>query len=149
MKKYNLLILSVLLLFACGKYEEGPNFSLRTKKARLTQEWTVSATYQNGTLVPNGTNTLTFEFNKDASFLFKATSLIDGQVQTTNRGDWEFIDKKEVLRLNFYPANSASATQVVNIEEWEILKLTINEFIVTYIDKSSGDKIRIEFLKFG
>jgi hypothetical protein len=149
MKKYNLLILSVLLLFACGKYEEGPNFSLRTKKARLTQEWTVSATYQNGTLVPNGTNTLTFEFNKDASFLFKATSLIDGQVQTTNRGDWEFIDKKEVLRLNFYPANSASATQVVNIEEWEILKLTINEFTVTYIDKSSGDKIRIEFLKFG
>lgn len=149
MKKYNLLILSVLLLFACGKYEEGPNFSLRTKKARLTQEWTVSATYQNGTLVPNGTNTLTFEFNKDASFLFKATSLIDGQVQTTNRGDWEFIDKKEVLRLNFYPANSASATQVVNIEEWEILKLTINEFTVTYIDKSSGDKIRIELLKFG
>lgn len=33
------LLLPALLLFSCGKYEEGPNFSLRTKKSRLVGEW--------------------------------------------------------------------------------------------------------------
>ena len=43
MKKifYALTILVGLQLASCGKYEEGPGFSLRSKTARLAGEWTI------------------------------------------------------------------------------------------------------------
>jgi hypothetical protein len=43
MKKiiYALSILTGLQFASCGKYEEGPAFSLRTKTARLAGEWTI------------------------------------------------------------------------------------------------------------
>lgn len=42
MKKLNVILLAIIsfsLFFSCGKYEEGPSFTLRTKTARLTGEW--------------------------------------------------------------------------------------------------------------
>lgn len=35
------LMLAVVLLSACNKYEDGPKFSLMTKKARLCGEWVI------------------------------------------------------------------------------------------------------------
>lgn len=46
MKRTRLLLaiafaISVVFI-SCGKYEEGPSISLRTKKARLTGVWEIS-----------------------------------------------------------------------------------------------------------
>ena len=42
MKKLSILFaaFSVLFLVSCGKYEDGPGFSLRSKEARLAGTWT-------------------------------------------------------------------------------------------------------------
>lgn len=39
-----IFIFLVISLTSCGKYEDGPDFSLRTKKQRLTGTWIVVET---------------------------------------------------------------------------------------------------------
>jgi len=42
--KFFVLVASILLVFSgCKKYEDGPVFSLLTKKARLTGEWSLDS----------------------------------------------------------------------------------------------------------
>lgn len=55
-----LLVLSVLLLFGCKKYEEGPSISFRTKKARLTNAWNIERK-----VFPNGTEEVLSEEDKN------------------------------------------------------------------------------------
>lgn len=48
MIKKVLLFGVIALAFACGKYEEGPKFSLESKKSRLVGEWKVTSITKNG-----------------------------------------------------------------------------------------------------
>jgi hypothetical protein len=49
LKNITLFVAAAAIMTACSKYEEGPKFSLRTKKARITNEWVVEeVTYTQG-----------------------------------------------------------------------------------------------------
>jgi hypothetical protein len=53
-------IVGSVVMTSCSKYEEGPSLSLRSKKARLAGEWSVSNVTLNGTdvtslFLPSGT----------------------------------------------------------------------------------------------
>ena len=37
--KYTLLSILILSIYSCGKYEEGPGFTLLSKNARMCQKW--------------------------------------------------------------------------------------------------------------
>lgn len=142
-----LILLFSVLLSSCGKYEEGPNISLRTKRARLSGTWKMNAEYVNGALISNNDKLFTIEFDKDNSFLLTEKSIQSGQTIMTNRGNYEFIKKKEFLRMNFYPVNSNTANLVVYYQEWEILKLYNDEFVINYSPSNSNNIVRTEFRK--
>jgi hypothetical protein len=142
-----LILLFSVLLSSCGKYEEGPNISLRTKRARLSGTWKMNAEYVNGALISNNDKLFSIEFDKDNSFLLTEKSIQSGQTIMTNRGNYEFIKNKEFLRMNFYPVNSNTANLVVYYQEWEILKLYNDEFVINYSPSNSNDIVRAEFRK--
>jgi len=52
MKKLSGILLFALILAlvlpSCGKYEEGPSISLRSKTSRIVNEWVVEKYYENG-----------------------------------------------------------------------------------------------------
>ncbi|MBL4706273.1 MAG: hypothetical protein JKY54_17225 [Flavobacteriales bacterium] len=116
MKKYklNLLLaasLVVVLNFSsCGKYEDGPSFTLRSKNARLTGEWEV---------VKIGTQNITgyeviWEFSKDGDW----DQTVDyGSYSYTYAGDWEWKSSKEEIEI----------TQGGSSSRFEILRLTNKE----------------------
>lgn len=80
-------------LNSCGKYDDGPNFSLRTKKARLVGEWEVE---QIGTQVIGQGYSLEMEFEKDGDLKFTYSY---GTYSYTYAGEWEFSSDKEDLEL--------------------------------------------------
>ncbi len=93
MKKINLLfvafIATALIMVSCGKYEEGPSISLRSKTARITGTWKDVAvndsTYTDGSLAI---------VEKDGKLTLKWES----QGTTTEmEGTWAFTDDKEGL----------------------------------------------------
>lgn len=102
MKRLLLFLLSILILYSCNKYEEGPAFSLLSKKARLANTWMVDRYYGNGV-------DRTFEyraiFTSERLTIFKSGTwqYTDKStwtwVDTYNHGFWSLEDDKETLQL--------------------------------------------------
>lgn len=86
-------VLSVFLLVgftSCKKYEEGPSFSLRSKKARVANSWIVDEyVYTDGEIF-KANNSPIYEFEKDGDLRI---SYPYGE----DRGSWEFRNSKESI----------------------------------------------------
>jgi hypothetical protein len=121
MKKFSFILFAVasmaLATFSsCGKYEDGPGFSLSSKKARVANTWVIEKCIVNGQdvtttfLVLLGDHSLVFK--KDGAYEF----LVDGDRET---GTWSFDSKKENLEL----MENGSTTKFLQ----KITRLTSNE----------------------
>jgi hypothetical protein len=106
----------VIFNFTSCKYEDGPNISLRSKKARLTGEWEVKFIDGAGM---TGNDMVTLEFDKDGDLEFNQTYSYYGSSYTySQKGEWEWEDGKQSLEI----------TLDGNKQEWEITRLTNKEF---------------------
>lgn len=103
----------LFLATACEKYEEGPSLSLRSKKARVANEWkiTYAYDYKDNVDVTSDYTGETWEFSKDGQFSEKE----NGEVDKT--GTWDFLNDKEEVAINF-PADT---------KKYKILRLKENE----------------------
>ena len=85
----------VLNFQSCGKYEDGPGFSLRSKTARLTGEWEVVRI--GTTSLTNSGYSLEFEFEKSGDFSQTISDPSYGSY--SDAGKWEFASSKENLEI--------------------------------------------------
>jgi len=100
MKKLIILLIIGLYVFSsCGKYEEGPIISFRTKKARLSGTWTIDETIGiDSVFNKNGFGV--FEVQKDGKYIFFDNIPFDSSELTlTYKGTWEWNDTKEGIIL--------------------------------------------------
>lgn len=133
MKKSAVLFyLAALLLSAgCGKYEEGPEFSLRTKKARFTAVWLVDR------VIINGTGQDATQFFLDEKYTFKPSK--NAELHGPGyfyRGTWRFNKERTEAEVMW---EVGGYIPFIQSERWVILKLTHNEMIVEkpvyYVDE--------------
>ena len=94
MKKLIIALVAVATLGAgmtsCGKYEEGPGISLRTKNARARGNWQIDKYVDsNGNETQPGTTLVTTYIFKDEGVYEETNSL------GTITGTWTFDDAKE------------------------------------------------------
>lgn len=124
-----LTIVTALNFVSCGKYEDGPNFSLRTKKARLSGEWEI---VRIGNInFPAEGYSIEMDFSKDGDFEFTYSYFT---YSYSERGEWEFSGDKEELEL----------TIDNEIQKFEILRLTNKELWMESIDGGSVEEWRLE-----
>ena len=118
---FALLAVVVVLGTSCGKYEEGPGFSLMTKNARVAGVWKLEKYVSaNGTVTnAEADDNTTFEFTKDGSVIITST---DGGASFTVNGTWEFTKDKEYIKTTLVFFGQSS------IDEVKILRLTNKEF---------------------
>ena len=92
-KNYLFLSIAVIISLAissCGKYEDGPGFSLLSKTARITNKWelkSVDGEVEAGLVV--------LDLKKDGSMSINE----DGYIID---GSWEFSNDKEDLSLTIF-----------------------------------------------
>ena len=124
MMKKTLQTLGLILLTAvfitpfqgCGKYEEGPSFSLKTKKGRLCQSWSVDKWVDaDGNSVAGTASDGIYTYEKDGT-----ATISDGSVSIS--GTWEFDASKENIEVTFDFLGSSSTNSS------KIIKLTSSEF---------------------
>ena len=88
---------AIVVLSACSKYEEGPGLSLRSKTARVSNEWKITYAYDLSDSVIVSSDymgeTWTLDNNK------VATEMKDGMVNKT--GTWEFVGEKEGIVIRY------------------------------------------------
>jgi hypothetical protein len=144
MKKLAIILIIVaataMIFSSCGKYEEGPSFTVLTKKARVTGTWTTTEFIFDGeTISAEDFFTGLFEiFGVEVSEFKQTTTLEkDGTgtttdsyilatilVTETSNVEWEFDDTKEALRMR----TQDSETDVWGVwSESKITKLTNSE----------------------
>lgn len=112
-----IIALGAATIFSCKKYDDGPRLSLRTKKARVANEWQFDkVTFSNGQDLTAGFADNSIEFDKDGTYTER-----DGT--STITGTWKFASDKEDLVLS--PDNN-SAAQLLHI-----LRLKEKEFWFT------------------
>lgn len=105
-------IITALNFQSCGKYEDGPNFSLRTKQNRLLGDWEV-VRVGNQTFPQNDYSIeMSFDKNGDFEFSYSYATYSDSY-----QGSWEFSGDKEDLEL----------TLDNEVQDFEILRLTNKE----------------------
>jgi hypothetical protein len=122
----------IAFLSACGKYEEGPGFTLLTKKARLTGEWDAKEYVDSDGTVVADTDDSTVEFLKDGKMIIREGG-------TSTEGTWEFVSNKEKVRTTYsYAIFGVSQTFT---SETTIIRLTNKEL---WTKDSDGDITKME-----
>lgn len=137
MNKYLLLIIiSLLLLFSCDKYRDGPKISFRTKSTRLCQKWElIRVENQNGIIDDYNAE---IQFNKDGSYskyywdLDDSLHILNGQWTWENEKEWISIDLS-AWNLNYpynIPTTPFSTPGADGIRTFEIHLLKYQELLI-------------------
>jgi hypothetical protein len=121
MKKMMLLAIPLLILGGCGKYEDGPAISLRSKEARICNTWQVSSAMQNGVDKTSDFNAAfagyLLDIRKDETYTLSYSPFSLGEVN--DQGRWEFTsDKMEIRFIN--SDNETSQYHILRLKEKEL-----------------------------
>ncbi|MCB0622022.1 MAG: hypothetical protein KDC41_25690 [Saprospiraceae bacterium] len=126
-------ILALLLLFGCKRYEEGPYFTLLSKKNRISGNWeVVTATTTTGLDFTADLAGYHFDLSRDGQASIEYPGLSGPAVLT---GEWTLEFNKSVFQwevegdtLGFYYSR---------FEQFDILRLTNEDFWL--IDRDNAE----------
>lgn len=136
LKSLIVLALGLSLVVSSCKYEEGPSISLRTKKARLANNWKATKVTINNEDVDLDNFNLTLEITKDGDWTQETTTkTFFGEDTEKTKGTWEWGDKKETLKLKDEDGEESTVT---------IIKLKNKEFWVESEEEDDGEKYTTE-----
>ncbi len=116
-KKLKLSILSVLagvfvltVIPGCNKYPEGPSLSLRTRKARLVNDWRIENYKFNDTDLTSLVTGYSETFTKNDDYSYE-WGLANGS------GTWAFIEDYEKVKLTGSDDQSSRTLVILKLEE--------------------------------
>lgn len=105
--------LAIVLLASCKKYDDGPAFSFRSKKERVTNVWKINYAYdyKDSVNITSDYAGETWDFTNGGDFVERDNGTID------KTGKWELISNKEQITIHF----------PLNTHTYRILRLKENE----------------------
>jgi hypothetical protein len=134
MKKFLVLVLLSVIVVSCGKYEEGPGFSLISKKNRVTNTWVLSKVEVNGQdeTPQSSSYTLKMTLKEDETLSANYTVLT---IPFTTTGTWAFNSDKSALILTDNSGTSTNTILRLTNKEMKLRQIangdtTINTFVV-------------------
>ena len=134
MKKLFFIAFLSLLAVSCGKYEEGPGFSLISKKNRVTNTWVLSKVEVNGQdeTPQSSSYTLKMTLKEDETLSANYTVLT---IPFTTTGTWAFNSDKSALILTDNSGTSTNTILRLTNKEMKLRQIangdtTINTFVV-------------------
>lgn len=130
-----IFLLSVVLV-ACGKYEEGPGFSLKSKKGRLAGKWKIEKVTYNGTdvtasyqaFLPN----YVMEYKKDGTYTATSGSF-------TDNGTWEFSGDVNLTTKSNTAGSTASTSEILRLKNKELKMKDVDGTDITIVSMVSAD----------
>lgn len=122
MKKIVFIAMIAIFAASCGKYEEGPSISLKSKTKRLAREWTVEKVIENGVDI---TQAYLSMVNTHTMLFLDYGSLKETINTTVLAKGWEWGEKKETIIITY------KLLQVESKVTFYIKRLTSKEFWYT------------------
>ena len=111
----------ILGLESCKKYDDGPGFSLLSKKGRLTGEWDLTG----GNVADDNDDRynvweLIFEFQKDGDFEMRSSYSGTWYGPYESKGEWSWVHNKERINIEWDDGGSFELhiNRLTNKEFW-------------------------------
>ena len=135
--KYTLLSIIILSIYSCGKYEEGPGFTLISKSSRICKKWRPIQSIDGSTEVITNIDRdgSYIEFMKDGSIKYYNKNQMSFLGIDAVSGTWEFSEDKTQVTYS-YNVLTVNTTNLKTIK-----KLKINSLA---LEANNGDKIYYE-----
>lgn len=124
MKSPFLVLLTVLFVTAnssCGKYEDGPAISLRSRTKRLIGQWEMQNADIDGTNVTGFYTTFNVGINDNGSYT-ESIGLLGFPAQNRS-GNWEFTSSYEAIQISY---------DDLSLSNVQITRLAYNELWVEF-----------------
>ncbi len=143
-KNLCLLLLAASTAFACKKYVDGPNFSLKSEEARLVRKWQVQIAYHSFfTDTPSQGEDQTYiwqnlkiEFKEDNTYVLENYNIALTE-KTIETGNWEFTE--DLLRVKttgtekrYDVETDDLLSQKSKSNTWRVTRLTKKECWIWY-----------------
>lgn len=130
MKKLVAFLAAIVLMVSvnsCKKYEDGPLLSLRSKTARIVNEWVIDKVMTNGVdVTANYPDDYLLTINDDLTYTMLGNAV-------TQEGTWAFDEKKESI---IFTLTSSGMDYLYTIKRLKNKELTlvqdINSEVYTY-----------------
>jgi hypothetical protein len=119
------MLFAVLLsLTSCRKGEDDPLISLRTRKARFANEWTLVKYEKNGERKDIGNSTYIYNTSKDGYLKETIEGAVFGvATRRIREGSWDFVSDKEDVKITI--DNDVQIFQIQRLANKELwLKMT-------------------------
>ena len=121
MKKISIVLMFMAVVafvfVGCKKYDDGPAFSLASKKGRVVNVWKIEKMMYEGVDVPltgSGYENFTIEYTKDNKVIYTDNGVVDPDQET-----WDFGDKKEtIITKSTNDADTMMITRLKSKEFW-------------------------------
>ena len=124
--KTNTVLLTLALLggiglSSCSKYEDGPDFSLRSKKERVANTWRIDKAVNNGTDVTASFDQYELQMLSDGGATLAALyTLGDLTFEVQTNGTWSLVNNNEDLRLDFENDSADETYEIMRLKETEL-----------------------------
>ncbi|MBK8615493.1 MAG: hypothetical protein IPN85_19020 [Flavobacteriales bacterium] len=123
-----LSIVSILAISAlgtlstgCGKYEDGPDFSLRSRASRIANTWKVESARKGGDDVTSSFTQYELNMTKDGDATLTANyELGDVTFEYATNGTWDLENKDEDLKLDFENNDADETYNILRLKEEEL-----------------------------
>lgn len=126
-KIFSLLIFAGLLLFSSCQYEDGPRFSLRSKKARAVNTWYIDKVYEEGVDKTDDYKKVfvnyKLEIKKDDNYVL--TYRLLNASDYSEKGTWKFSDDRSKLLFTPSGTNQENAYTLLRLKNNEAWAKTI------------------------
>ncbi|MEM6802860.1 MAG: hypothetical protein AAF696_15730 [Bacteroidota bacterium] len=126
------VLLFATLSTACRKYEEGPNFSLRSKTERVSNDWNFQSLARNNIDESEDYERFNMVFTKEGRLSWTIKKV--DQPEITVAGDWELASVNEQVKITFDDPDINGETRLLFLD---ILLLEEEQIRFRYL--SEGD----------
>lgn len=105
----------------CGKYEDGPEFSLRSRNERIANTWRVESAMNAGNDVTSAFDQYELKLTKDGDATLTANyQLGDVTFEFATNGTWNFENSDEDLKLDFENDDADETYNILRLKEKEL-----------------------------
>ena len=116
-----LAFIGSIALSSCSKYEDGPAFSLRSKKERVANTWKVEKAYDNGNDVTGSFDQYELELlSSNSATLAALYNIGDFNFEFQTSGTWSLENSSEDLRLDFENNDADRTYEILRLKEDEL-----------------------------
>jgi len=105
----------------CGKYDDGPDLSLRSRKERIANTWRVEKAMNGGDDVTYAFDEYELKMTKDGDATLTANyELGDLTFEFATNGTWDLENSDEDLKLDFENNDADETYEILRLKETEL-----------------------------